>query len=234
MDEENPAIPYMLLSEQLTCSDSNPYLTYETLIIRILKRLTEQHFRLSWTGVLDTIKNNHCVLDTQLHTMLQDMWKMRTKLASVEDQHCMERVMGRDHVKPSDMLKVACVLSKVLPEKTKLYTFFACDGFLGSDLKNYVDVFKNGDVMSIHFTAVRELYMQANIHDPTDMRRLLKQIFDGKQVDGSQIYLQVVGSTAMLEEIGKMRLQAREKWKKKTAEGKKSKRKVEEEIVVEM
>ncbi|GFR19940.1 uncharacterized protein TNCT_325801 [Trichonephila clavata] len=119
---------------------NNPHLTFETLVIRILKRLS-QSFHLPWSHVLKVSRQAPYLMDSHLHQDLLKIWTLRSKNASLDEQHCVERILGRDNVRSSDLIKSTSILHKISDPKT-VYEFFAMDGHQGDDPKKYIEMFR--------------------------------------------------------------------------------------------
>ncbi|GFR08548.1 uncharacterized protein TNCT_17821 [Trichonephila clavata] len=80
-------------------------------------------------------------MDSYLHQDLLQIWTLRSKNATLDEQHCIERILGRDNVRSSDLIKLANILHKISDPKT-MYEFFAMDGYQGEDPKKYIDMFR--------------------------------------------------------------------------------------------
>ncbi|GFR24040.1 uncharacterized protein TNCT_515291 [Trichonephila clavata] len=80
-------------------------------------------------------------MDPHLHQDLLHIWTLRSKQATLDEQHCVERILGRDNVRSSDLIKLATILQKISDPKT-VYEFFAMDGYQGEDPKKYIDLFR--------------------------------------------------------------------------------------------
>lgn len=211
---------YALLELELReCDDPN--ITYETLVLRLIKRVCLE-FGIPFTHMLETIRQGPCVMDRQMHPRLRHLWNRRKRPVTLDEQHCVERVLGHDYNRVGDMMKLASILNKI-SDPADLFHFFAMDGFLGDDPKRYVDAFRYGpeDVQYKHVRAVRVLYEKEKIENPSVMRMVLESIFDDKEcVDPSWIhakdwYVGVVGSWNVVKEIAEWRREQEEKSKKK-------------------
>ncbi|GFQ85954.1 uncharacterized protein TNCT_75481 [Trichonephila clavata] len=73
----------------------NPYLTFETLFLRLLKRVSHS-FHLLWSHVLEVSRQAPYLMDPHLHQDLLHIWTLRSKQATLDEQHCVERILGRD------------------------------------------------------------------------------------------------------------------------------------------
>ncbi|GFT02019.1 uncharacterized protein TNCV_2635991 [Trichonephila clavipes] len=82
-------------------------------------------------------------------------------------QHCVERILGRDNVRSSDLIKLIGILHKISDPKT-VYEFFAIDDYQGDDPKKYVELFRYDaeDVRGKHVRAVRLLYRDEVVIPP--------------------------------------------------------------------
>ncbi|GFQ78858.1 hypothetical protein TNCT_633711 [Trichonephila clavata] len=65
-------------------------------------------------------------MDPHHHQDLLHIWTLRSKQATLDEQHCVERILGRDNVRSSDLIKLASILQKISDPKT-VYEFFAMD-----------------------------------------------------------------------------------------------------------
>ncbi|GFS69538.1 uncharacterized protein NPIL_584431 [Nephila pilipes] len=167
-----------LLSQEIDQAD-NPYLTFETLFLRLLKR-TAPAFHLPWSHVLDVARQAPCLMNVSLHQDLHLLWKRWTKSVTLDEQHCVERILGRDHVRPSDLTKLVSILFKVA-ESRQVHAFFAGDGYLGDDPKKYIDAFRyeDEDFRAKHVRGVRILYHFTVVETPQECWVLLDSIFEG-------------------------------------------------------
>ncbi|GFQ78440.1 uncharacterized protein TNCT_152711 [Trichonephila clavata] len=84
----------------------NPHLTFQTLILRLLKRVSHS-FHLPWSHVLEVSRQAPYLMDSHLHQDLLQIWTLRSKNATLDEQHCIERILGRDNVRSSDLIKLA-------------------------------------------------------------------------------------------------------------------------------
>ncbi|GFX43040.1 uncharacterized protein TNCV_2710851 [Trichonephila clavipes] len=98
-------------------------------------------------------------MDSNLHQDLLKIWHQRSKNTTLYEQHYVERILGRDNVRSSDLIKLIGILHKISDPKT-VYEFFAMDGYQGDDPKKYVELFRYDaeDVRGKHVRAVRLLY----------------------------------------------------------------------------
>ncbi|GFU00013.1 uncharacterized protein TNCV_1659691 [Trichonephila clavipes] len=80
-------------------------------------------------------------MDSNLHQYLLKIWTQRSKNATSDEQHCVERILGRDNVRSSDLIKLISILHKISDPKT-VYEFFAMDCYQGDDPKKYVELFR--------------------------------------------------------------------------------------------
>ncbi|GFQ71741.1 uncharacterized protein TNCT_609391 [Trichonephila clavata] len=163
--EDKQFSPYGLFAREIETSD-NPHLTYETLVTRILKRVSDS-FHLPWSHVLELSRQAPYLMDSNLHQDLLKIWTQRSKNATLDEQHCVERILGRDYVRSSDLIKLGSILNKVTDPKT-IYEFFAMDGYQGDDPKKYVELFRYDaqDLRGKHVRAVRLLYRYDVVNTP--------------------------------------------------------------------
>ncbi|GFQ80506.1 uncharacterized protein TNCT_266481 [Trichonephila clavata] len=157
----------------------NPHLTFETLVLRLLKRVSHS-FHLPWSHVLEVSRQAPYLMDSHLHQDLLKIWTLRSKNATLDEQHCIERILGRDNVRSSDLIKLASILHKISDPKT-VYEFFAMDGYQGEDPKKYIDLFRYDaeEARGKHVRAVRQLYRSGLVQTPQECRSFLESIFDG-------------------------------------------------------
>ncbi|GFV88328.1 uncharacterized protein TNCV_858811 [Trichonephila clavipes] len=80
-------------------------------------------------------------MDSHLHQDLLKIWHQRSKNTTLDEQHCVERILGRDNVRSSDLIKLSGILHKISDPKT-VCEFFAMDGYQGDDPKKYVELFR--------------------------------------------------------------------------------------------
>ncbi|GFQ92238.1 uncharacterized protein TNCT_384701 [Trichonephila clavata] len=95
----------------------NPHLTFETLVLRLLKRVSHS-FHLPWSHVLEVSRQAPYLMDPHLHQDLLHIWTLRSKQATLDEQHCVERILGRDNVRSSDLIKLASILQKISDPKS--------------------------------------------------------------------------------------------------------------------
>ncbi|GFU74769.1 uncharacterized protein TNCV_2431591 [Trichonephila clavipes] len=100
----------------------------------------------------------------------------RFKNATLDEQHCVERILGRDNVRSSDLIKLIIILHKISDPKA-MYEFFAMDGYQGVDPKKYVELFRydTDNARGKHVRAVCLLYHHEVVNTP-----LRVSIFFGK------------------------------------------------------
>ncbi|GBN83080.1 hypothetical protein AVEN_233313-1 [Araneus ventricosus] len=114
-------VPALLEQELKQCE--NPHVTYETLVLRLVKRLLLQ-LNLPWSHVLETVRQGPCLMDEKLLDKLQKMWNRRKRPVTLDEQHCVERVLGHDDNLVGDMMKLASVLNKIA-DPSDVYHFFS-------------------------------------------------------------------------------------------------------------
>lgn len=177
--------------------ETNLHLTYETLILRLLQKVAHA-YRVPWTTVLETTRHPH--LDPMLQQRLQGWWHARTRPVTLDEQHCVERVLGRDHVRSTDLLKLAGCLHKVAPTPKDVWVWFGVDGLLGDDPKRYVDAARD---RPRHVQAVRMLYEEEwGIETPNAMKEVLEAIFRGEQQGACRdAYVAAVGGWEAVRQV---------------------------------
>lgn len=150
---------------------NNFHLTQETIILRVLINLASSA-HLPWSSVVETV-TRPCLLDADLHNQIMALWEERKRNTTLDETQTLERLLGHDYVRPTDLLKLAAYLVKLKPTDMKpVWKLFAVDGFLGTDPKMYVDSFKNDEVKQEHAHAIRHLYSFV------DTPELMKEIVD--------------------------------------------------------
>ncbi|GFQ96564.1 uncharacterized protein TNCT_488401 [Trichonephila clavata] len=156
----------------------NPHLTFETLVLRLLKRVSHS-FHLPWSHVLEVSRQAPYLMDPHLHQDLLHIWTLRSKHATLDEQHCVERILGRDNVRSSDLIKFSSILQKISDPKT-VYEFFAMDGYQGEDPKKNIDLFRYEaeEARGKHVRAVRQLYRSGLVQTPHECRSFLESIFE--------------------------------------------------------
>ncbi|GFY06416.1 uncharacterized protein TNCV_3652031 [Trichonephila clavipes] len=119
-------------------------------------------------------------MDSNLHQDLLKIWHQRYKNTTLDEKHCVERILGRDNVRSSDLIKLIGILHKISDPKT-MYKFFAMDGYQGDDPNKYVELFRYDaeDVRGKHVRAVRLLYRDEVVNTPQECRSFLEIIFKG-------------------------------------------------------
>ncbi|GFQ83698.1 uncharacterized protein TNCT_654591 [Trichonephila clavata] len=218
--EDKQFSPYGLFAQEIETSD-NPHLTYETLVTRILKRVSDS-FHLPWSHVLELSRQAPYLMDSNFYQDLLKIWTQRSKNATLDEQHCVERILGRDYVRSSDLIKLVSILNKVTDPKT-IYEFFAMDGYQEEDPKKYVELFRYDaqDLRGKHVRAVRLLYRYDVVNSPQECRSFLESIFNGTctHTEYKDMYVEYVrGQTADLAE-----------WRREQMDKTKKKRPAEED-----
>ncbi|GFS72644.1 uncharacterized protein TNCV_1420481 [Trichonephila clavipes] len=119
-------------------------------------------------------------MDSNLHQDLLKIWTQRYKNATLDEQYCVERILGLDNVRSSDLIKFISILHKISDSKT-MYEFFAMNGYQGEDPKKCVELFLYDaeDARGKHVRAVRPLYRYEVVNTPQEYRHFLESIFDG-------------------------------------------------------
>ncbi|GFR09951.1 uncharacterized protein TNCT_664961 [Trichonephila clavata] len=171
---------------------NNPHLTFETLVLRILKRLS-QSFHLPWSHVLEVSRQAPYLMDSHLHQDLLKIWTLRSKNATLDEQHCVERILGRDNMRSSDLIKLTSILHKISDPKT-VYEFFAMDGYQGDDPKKYIEMFRYDaeEARGKRVRAVRLLYRSGVVHTPQECRSFLESNFYGTCTEYKDRYVEYV------------------------------------------
>ncbi|GBM84019.1 hypothetical protein AVEN_110149-1 [Araneus ventricosus] len=181
MEEASCTTAYTLPGQDLLEEDlkqcENPHFTYETLVLRVVKRLLLK-LHLPWSHVLDTVRQEPCLLDEKLHDKLRTIRNRRKQPVTSQLKKSAENlkifcrfflagfgrvafrgtVLGHDRFRVADMIKWASVLHNIA-DLSEEYYFFAVDELLGDDPKRYVDVLWYGpeDVQYHHVAEVRFL-----------------------------------------------------------------------------
>lgn len=200
-----------LVMLQLLSENENPYLTQETLILRIFKVIAGLA-NVSWPSLMDAIKQGTCRLNQDLHEQILEIWEPRRRQATQDEVNCVERILARDHVRPSDLMKFAIVLGKQTPNRA-VWKLFAVDNFQGIDVKRYVDHFKwnDDDVKSKHVDAVRGLY-DKGVENPEEIREIIENVFNKDGSTDTELEKYYV-DTVCLENIAELR-----EWKRKQSD----------------
>ncbi|GFR18373.1 uncharacterized protein TNCT_7911 [Trichonephila clavata] len=141
-------------------------------------------------------------MDSHLHEDLLKIWTLRSKNATLDEQHCVERILDRDNVRSSDLIKLTSILHKISDPKT-VYEFFAMDGFQGDDPNKYIEMFRYDaeEARGKHVRAVRLLYRSGVVHTLQECRSFLESIFDGTCTEYKDRYVEYVqGQVAAMAE----------------------------------
>ncbi|GFR16684.1 uncharacterized protein TNCT_391341, partial [Trichonephila clavata] len=170
----------------------NPHLTFETLVLRLLKRVSHS-FHPPWSHVLEVSRQAPYLMDPHLHQYLLHIWTLRSKQATLDEQHCVERILGRDNVRSSDLIKLPSILQKISDPK-RVYEYFAMDGYHGEDPKKYIDLFRYEaeEARSKHVRVVRQLYRSGLVQTPHECRSFLESIFEGTCPESRDGYVELV------------------------------------------
>ncbi|KAG8172444.1 hypothetical protein JTE90_000026 [Oedothorax gibbosus] len=214
----------IIFDEDESGGPRNVLVLHETYVIRLFRRLCDA-YRVSWNSILETTRQGCCVLDAHLHGMLSELWETRlSRSVSLDEQNCYERVMGRDHVRLSDLQKLAGTLARVAESK-RVWTFFGVDGYLGDDPKRYVDHLRyaNDAYRGKHVAAVRILYLYLDhphqIHDALESLFFPRKegiiLLDPRVRDE---YVRTVGGWDVVRQIGEWRTEQKEKRKKSSGD----------------
>lgn len=183
----------------------NPYLTKETLVIREFTDMCDNHFKVSWLALHESVRQGQCFMGRNLHLQLA---ALREKVGGEDD--LFERILSRDYVRPTDLTKLANMFTSKMNGPLAndsdfllgVYTFFGVDGFK-EELKRYVDNFKwNSDVrVARHVAAVRRLYGGGYASRPAEIKCLLENIFkeieknndSSKWSEACKVYAETIG-----------------------------------------
>lgn len=145
-------------------STKNPYLTLETFILRLYRKIAEQ------TRV-QPYQNERSVLFEKWHEEILETYLNDRSNLSHDEKICVERVLSKDAPHASELLKFACCWYKYHPAKA--CKMFAVDGLLGTHPKFYVQ-----DAFSTHYekhnVAVRELY--AYFSNPETIKEIIEKV----------------------------------------------------------
>ncbi|GFX25800.1 uncharacterized protein TNCV_2639441 [Trichonephila clavipes] len=204
-----------LFSREIESNHDNPHLTFETIVMRVLKNVSES-FHLPWSHVLELSRQAPYLMDSNLHQDLLKIWTQRSKNVTLDEQHCVERILGRDNVRSSDLIKLVSILHKISDPKA-IYEFFAMDGYQGDDPKKYVELFRydTEDARGKHVRAVRLLYRQEVVHTPQECRSFLESIFDGTCTDTEYKDMYVEHVQGQVADMAEWRREQLDKTKKK-------------------
>ncbi|GFX23053.1 uncharacterized protein TNCV_360671 [Trichonephila clavipes] len=199
------------LSREIECTNDNPHLTFETIVTRVLRRVSES-FHLPWSHILELSRQAPYLMDSNLHQDLLKIWHQRSKNTTLDEQHCVERILGRDNVRSSDLIKLIGILHKISDPKT-VYEFFAMDGYQGDDPKKYVELFRYDaeDVRGKHVRAVRLLYRDEVVNTPQECRSFLESIFDGTCTNTEYKDMYVEHVRGQLTDMAEWRQQTKKK-----------------------
>lgn len=220
--DTQPTLLQIVSSEML--NSTNPYTSKETIVLRNLKRLTEQTFNLSWSATMDTVRQGILLMDFNLHEILFQIMRNNHQII---DESTVERILARDYIKLSDMTNLAKTLTTkgLFTVSAKL---FAVDGFQGTDdLRKYVNNFNwtNEEWKQRHVKAVRTLY---DVVTNEPISKVLTSIFvrfdaeeKGEDIepmneemnDVYEIYMEIVGK----ENVARIAQWRMDEWKKHIA-----------------
>ncbi|GBM91826.1 hypothetical protein AVEN_15704-1 [Araneus ventricosus] len=151
-----------LVIESAVCDElrkANNFTTRATVYLRVLKRIMDL-MQISWK-MISEIKNM-IYLEQEIVQLIQSCWYSQITNESNDE---LEKFLARDYIKPSDMLKFVNVLNRREmkqnePFPYKIHKILGMDGFLGHDVKRYIEYLKYSwdDYRGVHVRAVRELY----------------------------------------------------------------------------
>ncbi|GFY09386.1 uncharacterized protein TNCV_1941961 [Trichonephila clavipes] len=117
MDKQLSPFWMSLFAREIECSNDNPHLTFETIVTRVLRRVSES-FHLPWSHILELSRQAPYLMDSNLHQDFLKIWHQRSKNTTLDEQHCVERILGRDNVRSSDLIKLIGILHKISDPKT--------------------------------------------------------------------------------------------------------------------
>ena len=128
--------------------NKNPYLTMETIIMRLYKKIFE-YTRVSYNY------SDKTLLFSQWHEEILNSYECIKSNLSYEERACVERILSKDCPHSSELIKFACCWYKHDP--ITACKWFAVDGIIGTHPKAYVqDAFSTS--FEKHNSAVRVLY----------------------------------------------------------------------------
>ncbi|KAF8785775.1 hypothetical protein HNY73_011280 [Argiope bruennichi] len=178
--------------------------------------------------------------------MIEDIWNLQshpntfngnnaTPAVTNGDNEELEKILAKDYVKPSDMLRFIGILLKretkqTIPTMSKIYELLGVDGYLGNDPKRYVEYLKysNDDYKKVHVHAIRQMYRDGLCQSPEDVYFVLQTTFgftncrEPKDEELKLHYTNLVGDK--LDQISEWKMiQAQEELKRKEGGSKKRK-----------
>ncbi|GFU43413.1 uncharacterized protein TNCV_4686781 [Trichonephila clavipes] len=152
MDKQLSPFWMSLLAREIERTNDNPHLTFETIVTRVLRRVSES-FHLPWVPYLGIVSPSSLFDGFQsapgfAQNMESTLQKYHFGRATLHGMHIGSR---------------------------------QCDGYQGDDPKKYVELFRYGaeNIRGKHVRAVRLLYRYEVVNNPQECRSFLESIFDG-------------------------------------------------------
>ena len=146
--------------------NKNPYLTMETMILRLYKKISERT-RITFYSLDKT------VLFSKWHDEILMFYESMKSNMSIEEKASVERVLSKDCPHPNELTKFACCWHKY--DAFNACKWFAVDGIIGSHPKTYVsDAFSTN--FEKHNSAVRHLYKYYK--NPNDIKYIVGKALD--------------------------------------------------------
>ncbi|GFQ68159.1 uncharacterized protein TNCT_229501 [Trichonephila clavata] len=214
------------LSEEL--QRANNCTSRFTVCVRVLQQICDI-INISFHQLPDL--KNMIKLEESFVRNLTVIWNSQNHDSSDE----LEKILAKDYVKPIDLTRcIACLVKKELkksPSHMKpIYQLLAVDGFLGNDVKRYVEYLKyQEEYKKVHLEAVRKLYH--HLEKPEEVLNVLFHAFEWKSNDEETLKLEYLKNVGyFLEDIMRWKHEQYEEEKKKS-NGKKRKRVKEVPIV---
>ncbi|KAF8782563.1 hypothetical protein HNY73_012830 [Argiope bruennichi] len=191
-----------MINEQLKCGlkieicdqvrTAKNYCPRIVVLNRVLKTVCD-HLNIFLSDLPDV--KNTIYIDAELRQMMEDIWNLQshpntftgnnaTPAVTNGDNEELEKMLAKDYVKPSDMLRFTGILSKretkqTIPTMSKIYKLLGVDGYLGNDLKRCVEYLKysNDDYKTVHVHAIRQMYRDGLCQSPEDVYFVLQTTF---------------------------------------------------------
>ncbi|GFT41589.1 uncharacterized protein TNCV_944461 [Trichonephila clavipes] len=79
----------------------------------IARMRVSESFHLPWSHILELSRQAPYLMDSNLHQDLLKIWHQRSKNTTLDEQHCVERILGRDSVRSTDLMKLIGILHKL-------------------------------------------------------------------------------------------------------------------------
>lgn len=145
--------------------NKNPYLTLETIIQRLYKKIAQ-------VTNISPYTNEKTVLFFNWHNEILASYETIRSSLSYDERACVERVLSKDSPHTSELIKFSTCWLKNDPRAT--YRLFAVDGVLGNHPRLYVqEAFSPRFVR--HNDAVRTLY--DHVSDPETVKKIVEKAF---------------------------------------------------------